>query len=83
MKIFTAILRGRNCFLKKIFYFIFWPFHAACGILVPQLRIKPLLPAVETQTVPPVKAQGLFSLFFALKDANSTMITSNKLMILI
>lgn len=51
------------------------------GILVPQLGIKPF-PAVETQTVPPVKAKGLFSLF-CLKDANSTMITSNNLMILI
>ena len=31
-----------------LFYFIyFWPRRAACGILVPQLGIKPVPPRVE------------------------------------
>ena len=28
-------------------YFIFWLNHMACGILVPQPGVEPMLPAVE------------------------------------
>ena len=31
--------------LFYLFYFAFWPCHAACGILVPQPGIKPVPPA--------------------------------------
>ena len=34
-----------------LFYFFFWPYHAACGILVPRSGIKPVLPAVEVQSL--------------------------------
>ena len=29
----------------------FWPCHVACGILVPQPRIEPMLPATEAQSL--------------------------------
>ena len=31
--------------------FIFWPQHVACGVLVPQLQIEPVSPALEAQSV--------------------------------
>ena len=35
------------CFFLIHLYFLFWPHCAACRILVPQLGIEPMLPAVE------------------------------------
>ena len=32
------------------FSFLFWPYHTACGILVPQPGIEPAPPAVEAQS---------------------------------
>ena len=32
-------------------FFIFWPRCAACAVLVPQPGIKPVTPAVETQSI--------------------------------
>ena len=29
------------------FFFFFWPYHMACGLLVPQPGIEPVPPAVE------------------------------------
>ena len=52
--------------------FMFWPFgHEACGILAPQLGIKPASPAVEGEvltTGPPAKFQafhflGVFKIY--------------------
>lgn len=48
-------------FLIKKFFLKFWPCQAACRILITQPRIKPVLPAVETQvraTGPPGKFPG-------------------------
>ena len=30
-----------------IFILFFWPHHAACGILVPQSEVEPMLPALK------------------------------------
>ena len=37
--------------LSAIFCFIFGPHRTACGILVPQSRIKPAPPAVEAESL--------------------------------
>ena len=42
-----------------ISFFFFWPHHVACGILVPQPRIKPVLPAVEVQSANHLDLQGI------------------------
>ena len=42
--------RGTNGMWFKYFSF-FWRQHTACGILVPQLGIKPSPPAVEVQSL--------------------------------
>ena len=46
----------------KIF-FIFWPCHVACGILVPQPGIKPTLPALEAQSLNHWTARKVLSHF--------------------
>ena len=33
--------------INNYYYFSFWPYHAACGLLVPWPGIEPMLPAVE------------------------------------
>ena len=33
-----------------LFFLIFWPHHAACGILVPRPGIEPTPPAVEARS---------------------------------
>ena len=48
---FTDLLGTRpraKYFFKN--YFIFWPCHMACGILVPQPGIKPAPPAVGVRS---------------------------------
>ena len=40
-------------------FFFFWPHHVACGILVPQPRIKSVLPAVEVQSANHLDLQGI------------------------
>ena len=35
--------------LHFIYFFIFWPYHTVCGILVSQPGIEPMAPAVEAQ----------------------------------
>ena len=37
--------------MNFLFCFVFWLHCAACGILVPQLRIKPAPPALEAQSL--------------------------------
>ena len=53
---------NHSLFLKNfylfIYLFIFWPCHAACGILVPRPGIKPMLPAVEARSPKPLDRQG-------------------------
>ena len=34
-----------------LFYFIFWPLSAACGILVPRPGIEPTPPALEAESL--------------------------------
>ena len=38
---------------KDLLFFlkIFWPCWVSCGLLVPQPRIKPMLPALETHSL--------------------------------
>jgi len=36
---------------KISFFFLFWPHHAACGILVPQPGVEPAPPALEVQSL--------------------------------
>ena len=49
----TAKGHKENSVVTKMFYIFagdFWPQYAACGILVPWIRIKPVLSAVEAQS---------------------------------
>ena len=48
-----------NLLVKFWYLFFFWPHHVACGILVPQPRIKPVLPAVEVQSANHLDLQGI------------------------
>ena len=34
-----------------VFFFFFWPHHVACGIVVPWLGIKHVIPALEVQSL--------------------------------
>ena len=36
---------------RNFFCFLFWPHHAACGILVPQPGIEPESPALEVRSL--------------------------------
>ena len=38
------------CFPFNIFIIYFWPCHVACGILVPEPGMEPVLPAVEAES---------------------------------
>ena len=42
-----CIILGSLGFSRITFYLFIWPHHPACGILIYQLGIKPLPPAVE------------------------------------
>ena len=48
--VFTSTRWGKcfllPCFLS-VFFFFFWPLHAACGFLVPLSGIEPVPPALE------------------------------------
>ena len=54
MHYFSALRKNFNTLQSALLFlfffkliFIFWPFHLACGILVPQPEIEPSPPAVE------------------------------------
>ena len=55
------------------FFFFFWPYHTAGGILVPQPGIQTAPPALEVQSLNPWTTREVFIL---LLDLNTNMFPS-------
>ena len=51
---------------ETFFFLIFWPRHAACGILVPQPGIKPTPPALEAQSLNHWTAREVLEILFLM-----------------
>ena len=49
--IYIYITRKYVLLFNFFFFLIFWPYRAACGILVPQPGIEPMPPPVEAQSL--------------------------------
>ena len=62
-------------FKKKLFYFIFWPHHVPCGILVPLPGIKPSTPAVEAWNLNHWTSREVLLICFCLKIAFTSLQT--------
>ena len=59
IKVFYTRVQPPCEILISFFFLFFWPHHVACGILVPQPRIKPVLPAVEVKSANHLDLQGI------------------------
>ena len=62
-------------FKKKLFYFIFWPHHVLCGILVPLPGIKPSTSAVEAWNLNHWTSREVLLICFCLKIAFTSLQT--------